>query len=80
MGPSMNQLGSQFGDNINASLKVGKVFLQKSPWKTNFRPNVKHFEFPQNALGLLNHGMNDKIQLHNQNNNLPDLRFAKSYS
>ena len=33
-------------------------------------------EYSQNALGLLNHGMNDKIQLHNQNNNLPDLRFA----
>jgi len=49
MGPSMN-IGSQFGDNINASLK--------------------------NALGLLNHGMNDKIQLHNQNNNLPDLRTS----
>jgi len=49
MGPSMN-LSSQFGDNINASLK--------------------------NALGLLNHGMNDKIQLHNQNNNLPDLRTS----
>ena len=32
-------------------------------------------EYSQNALGLLNHGMNDKIQLHNQNNNLPDLRF-----
>jgi len=50
MGPSMN-LGNQFGDNINASLK--------------------------NALGLLgSHGMSEKMQLHNQNNNLPDLRTS----
>ena len=28
MGPSMN-IGSQFGDNINASLKVGKVIWPK---------------------------------------------------
>ena len=63
-----------------------QVCPKKSVKKTDFWPNVRHvciydlsFEFPQNALGLLNHGMNDKIQLHNQNNNLPDLRFAKLY-
>ena len=68
----------QFGDNINASLKVGflTLFLAPAPYITHQHSVFEILTF-QNALGLLNTGMNsmsDKM-IHNQNNNIPDLRW-----
>jgi len=68
----------QFGDNINASLKVGFLTLFLRPCSIFY--SVFEILSSQNALGLLNHGMNsisDKM-ITNQNNNIPDLRTSSA--
>ena len=69
LGHSMNPV--QFGDNINASLKVGFPTLFLHPRTVIYTSSF------QNALGLLNSGMNsmNEKMIHNQNNNIPELRL-----